>query len=453
MNQGVTYEKAKDEKDKDDQVKDIDLFMGVFFDGTGNNEDNIDSYQEYKSSSWLGKVFKSPKLLKYHVTCGSSLRGYSNVARLHKVFKKEESNKSKLATSVYVQGIGTTTVIDMVPTGQAFGVGITGVNAKVKDGCKGVVKEINHIVKKVIKKPCKITLHLSVLGFSRGAAAARRFVTCIDSTSGDKVMFINECLSEHLEDKFKKKGLVRDVKVKVDFLGLFDTVSSYGVVKTFKSESDNVKELGLSLSGSKASNVVQICAGDEYRDHFSLTTTGTGVEYIIPGAHADVGGGYNDWEYEEWKETKKVDVAKGISVPLKNGYKTKQELLDGGWYTQRDIDQGGREVRSDYSLIPFSFMLEHLKKYNSYSVVDASELSKKKYETVPSDLSTIKGMIMAKKSLYDFKGSGSNRHISDFKEDVGVIAGVRHKYLHLSAEPGLSNGPAKNNTRVIVDGK
>lgn len=452
-NQGYTYQKEKDQKEKDDEVKDIDLFMGVFFDGTGNNEDNIDSYNEFKNSSWLKKVFTCIKEVKYHVTARSSLRGYSNVARLHKIYKQDKSCSTQMATSVYVQGIGTTTVIDVKIPGQAFGTGFTGVNSKVENGCNDVTKEVVRVAKKLVKKPCKIKLHLAVIGFSRGAAAARRFSSCLDSTSGKKHKMYDECLAEHLKKKCKKKGMLREVKVQLDFLGLFDTVSSYGVIKTIKSESDNVSELGLSMSKINAKKVVQLCAGDEYRDHFSLTTTGKDIEYIIPGAHADVGGGYCDKEEEEWKVTQKMDIKKGRMKTLFNGYRTKQDLIDEGWFSHMDIKAGKREVSSSYSLIPFAFMKKELKDAISYGVIDASKLSSLKYDNTPSDLAAIKGKILSKEAMYSFQGSGSKKKISKFGGDENMIKTIRHKYLHLSASTGISDHPADKNTRVIVDGK
>ena len=447
-NQGYTYQKDQQQKKKEDQVKNVDLYLGVLFDGTNNNEYNIDIYNDDVLRKWITEELELP-------TPDSALQGYSNVARFHHVYKEDNSNKAKLAASVYIQGVGTSLWEDSRKQGQGFGKGPMGINAKVQDGCVAIVKKINYFAKKVIKKPCKITLHLSVIGFSRGAATARRFITSIDKTSGEVDSSYNECLSDHLKEHFKKKGLVRDVKVQVPFAGLFDTVSSYGYRKTIFSISDNVKELGLSLTNSKAKNIVQLCAADEYRKHFSLTTTGKGIEYIIPGAHSDVGGGCKE-EDEIWQETERPSLRNGFKRKM-NGFKTKDELKAEGWFTQADIDKKQRKVYPDYCLIPFDFMLKYLKQYNNgCTIIDSAKLSNLKYKTVPSDLAQIKNLIMAKKEFYKFEGSKKDRRISAFNGNEAqraIIAKVRNKYLHLSAKGGMVNGPAKSNVRIIVDGK
>ncbi|RZK28789.1 MAG: hypothetical protein EOO63_10450 [Hymenobacter sp.] len=108
----------------------------------------------------------------------------------------------------------------------------------------------------------KVTI--DVFGFSRGAAAARHFIA----------------------QKLNKKAplAVRlgtaDAEIKIRFVGIFDTVSSFGVNGVIL-ERSNVKELGLDLGTNVPEKVVHLTAGNEYRKNFSLTdiTSSLGVGY------------------------------------------------------------------------------------------------------------------------------------------------------------------------------
>ena len=80
----------------------------------------------------------------------------------------------------------------------------------------------------------------------------------------------------------------------INFIGLFDTVASYGVAH-YNDTSD------LSLDAIRvARKVVHIAAGEEHRKNFRLTNiasainAGVGIELFFPGVHSDIGGGYTD---------------------------------------------------------------------------------------------------------------------------------------------------------------
>lgn len=121
-------------------------------------------------------------------------------------------------------------------------------------------------------------------------------------------------------------------KLTVNFVGLFETVSSYeegtmiGNVVQGKTEGifdDDVKQLGLNL-GATPNKVIHLRAADEMRENFSITTidssldAGKGVELSMPGVHSDIGGGYAEHAQEEIRRIRSAAE--------------KQDLITGGWY-------------------------------------------------------------------------------------------------------------------------
>jgi len=128
-------------------------------------------------------------------------------------------------------------------------------------------------------RPRITKVHLSVFGFSRGAAEAR---TC--------------CQWIRKATKMK----VGHAELNMRFLGVFDTVASVGLADSspvgcgFMDWADGTMDIG------KFENVVHFVAAHEIRQSFPLSTARIGAkhypentkEYIYPGAHSDVGGGY-----------------------------------------------------------------------------------------------------------------------------------------------------------------
>jgi hypothetical protein len=100
----------------------------------------------------------------------------------------------------------------------------------------------------------------------------------------------------YFQQRLKIKGIqVNNIAIR--FVGLFDSVSSYGLFFD-----NDVDDLGLTAI-NKARKVVHFSAADEYRKNFALTnivSTGfKGVALSLPGVHSDVGGSYNKIEYEK----------------------------------------------------------------------------------------------------------------------------------------------------------
>lgn len=136
------------------------------------------------------------------------------------------------------------------------------------------------------KKPRVEQINLSVFGFSRGAAEARAFVNWL----------FEVCKQEGGGWTFA--GL----PIRLQFLGIFDTVASVGLANLYdngvlaghQSWGDNTQEIHPAVE-----QCVHFVAGHEVRACFPLDSVRikssyppNAMEVMYPGAHSDVGGGY-----------------------------------------------------------------------------------------------------------------------------------------------------------------
>ncbi len=220
------------------------ISVGIFFDGTGNNGMNATSHE---------------KPLKNNESY------YGNITNIYKLFKLFNGDEKK-----YVEGIGTVTGNEDSDFAMATCKNPAGYQGYSSDN---KLEDALLFIKNTVHEKDK-EYHLYVYGFSRGAMLARNFC--------------NEVI--HHTSEFSGK------KVKIKFLGIFDTVESaafsdYDVAVLPETE-----------------KVLHICAVNECRYFFPLTgifeeskertdkkwESGGSVwkEIFVPGAHADVGGGY-----------------------------------------------------------------------------------------------------------------------------------------------------------------
>ncbi|MBK1713178.1 T6SS phospholipase effector Tle1-like catalytic domain-containing protein [Rubrivivax gelatinosus] len=136
------------------------------------------------------------------------------------------------------------------------------------------------------KKPRVEQINLSVFGFSRGAAQARAFVNWIFET----------CEPEGGGWTFA------GIPIRLQFLGIFDTVASVGLANLYdngvltghQSWADGSLEIHPAVE-----QCVHYVAGHETRACFPLDSVRVksryppnAMEVMYPGAHSDVGGGY-----------------------------------------------------------------------------------------------------------------------------------------------------------------
>jgi hypothetical protein len=280
------------------------IFLGVFFDGTGNNRD-IDL----------------------------PLNSQSNIVRLWSVHR---DNSARLTVSppvmwsrIYIPGVGTpfeelgertgsVTGNAMANGGQArifWGLVQTlntihryltsGSNLispkEALDFCLGIgdfsstlallklKSKLSELKKIAAGTKLKITqLNISVFGFSRGAAEARTFCN----------WFYDLCV------KGEGSYHICGIPVRIYFLGIFDTVASVGATGAdiFKDEvaSGHAAWAKGTLSINPAiERCVHFVASHEVRASFPLDSIRSAGKYpsncyevIYPGVHSDIGGGY-----------------------------------------------------------------------------------------------------------------------------------------------------------------
>ena len=327
----------------------IILYIGMFFDGTGNNRFNSESlyYTKVKGNNDRIKSSEIPTQLSFTLTPekikekdiskinisnrDSYWNPYSNIVKLHDLYKEKSetdlrTKKNKYTLKQYVEGIGTEKYKEDSVGGSSIGRGDTGIIAKVERGIKDLVKEKIAPLPKD-KKIYKIVF--DVFGFSRGAAAARHFcnevkkpayyVTRTKRDPYDKydrnarILTDEKDLVKHaggiLGTELNKIGLKPYEEtynnIEIRFLGLFDTVVSDLVVKEnigYKLApffngipiiaQEYLEDIKTNISGLGIKKVFQIRAKDEWRANFAYTPTEKGHTLYMLGAHSDIGGGY-----------------------------------------------------------------------------------------------------------------------------------------------------------------
>lgn len=220
------------------------LSVGIFFDGTGNNGLNASCPEKPTRNN--------------ESYCGA----FTNIYKLFSLFNGDKK--------LYIEGIGTVTGSEDSDFAMA-----TCKNPSSRSGYSSddKLQKALGFAKNKLSDP-GTEYHFYVYGFSRGAMLARNFCRQL---AGEHSVF-----SGH------------DIKIK--FLGLFDTVESAAF---------NDYQVGIL---PETERVLHICAANECRYFFPLTglsedsgtrgdseyRTGHALwkEIFVPGAHADVGGGY-----------------------------------------------------------------------------------------------------------------------------------------------------------------
>jgi hypothetical protein len=239
------------------------LRAGVFFDGTNNNrfrdmavgkDTNVsrlfDMYREFDDSTHRKK--------QYIVGIGS-LDEEQLTEDLDQEVQEQTEAADGFFTKAFVQVKATasakatywaTQVGDLA--GKAGGLGG---QARLNDAYAWLRARCAEV-------PPEAPKTVDVYGFSRGAALARTFVN-----------LVNQALKPS------------DSSVEVRFVGIFDTVGSFGIAGDDSDPGQN-----MAIDGGAAS-IFHCCAQNEYRSNFPLVSAPGSDRWYI-GAHSDVGGGY-----------------------------------------------------------------------------------------------------------------------------------------------------------------
>lgn len=234
-----------------------ELVLGAFFDGTGNN-----MYRHFQG----------------RVGAGSE----TNVARLFRLYR-DHDEATRTRAKLYVVGVGAMTtaagtgLANQLPADQrarALRLSRAEVGSSLPwlgdliGGATGLGGQERLVIAyRWAQAWCQSMgagqpKVIDVYGFSRGAAMARTFVNLV------------------------LVGLKRDFPlVSVRFLGVFDTVGSFGMGGDDVDVGQN-----MCIRPGDAAHVQHYTARHEIRENFPLTALSPGRAY--PGAHSDIGGGY-----------------------------------------------------------------------------------------------------------------------------------------------------------------
>ncbi|MBB6370820.1 phospholipase effector Tle1 domain-containing protein [Chryseobacterium shigense] len=441
----------------------IDIRIGIFFDGTQNNRNNTQAGGNepgHKPTPEQREAYN-----KYsNKEDDSYTNDLSNVARKEYWYKE---NKSKSVGKIYIEGIGTENSLGdkdkkLDHKGVAYGSGSTGIRAKVEKGCTEALDVI-----KTLKGNFEINIiTFDVYGFSRGAAAARHFTFEVTQTKPK-----NGLLGSLLEG-----GGIKYEAIKIRFLGIYDTVSSYDPnAKESTISPDFTNDVTeLHLNTLKAQKIIHLAASDEHRENFMLTRVrlAGGTDYFLPGVHSDVGGCYTH-NMSENKQIMDFDNTwrDGLSdeqydTILNNDL---NNLIEQGWFKRSEVTGPNSwhetfinraKISNRYSFIPLHIMSEMTNK-NYSDTIDVENIrkaykipngSEDKY--YPLDLTKLK------KRLDDYVNGAApsmtyytNRQIEDLRkqlaakkitaqkfnqivEDHNLLIYLRNRYLHWNSKFG-----------------
>lgn len=422
----------------------VTVEAAVFFDGTLNNRTNTERRIGVGHTPPNAEAAATYK--KYGEADNSYANYYSNVAILE--FLNENIDRNKRQVSIYVEGIGTTDDSSDDMQGYAFGSGTTGVIERVITGIGRLTERLKKIPLKKDEYIERVVI--DVYGFSRGAAAARHFVS--RRTNLHRFQIFRTTLGKSLKIEDENEIIFR-------FVGLFDTVSSFQEGHPimdnvgYHNFRNDVAELDLAMGGT-VRKAVHLTAGDENRTNFALTTIGStvkagkGFELRMPGAHSDVGGGYAEKEIEErqlgnakerhwlieqgWyagpdgqeKDIKHWQETRYIATPY--GY--------GGTSYKVDKEVGHRTVPYNYQFIPLAIMLALAEKQHFYGqpAFARTDPQRSIRVTVPDDLKPVQA------ELLNFALEHDGAH--SLGVTVPQIKWLRNKYLHRSASGSIGKG-------------
>ncbi|MCA6068473.1 DUF2235 domain-containing protein [Chryseobacterium sp. RG1] len=496
---GVSYNEAQKINPNDKPVNTIDVSLNLFFDGTLNNKTNTLAGLSDKKKS------------------GSYANDYSNVARGYDAIDPDAENQ----VALYIEGIGTVDgksdndTLGFPIRGAGMGIDERGIKAKVTKGC---IKGAEVVKKKFKTKPINI-LKVNVYGFSRGAAAARHFVHVATTPPIATKMFggslnvfppdffeLSETeKKENIEQRFiiekdkteshllkygyfgaciLKSGLSIH-QIQFNFVGLYDTVASYGMNHrgNWFVANDSV-QLGLNAVQHGAF-IFQIASDNEFRENFSLTNIRDsgikGLQITLPGVHSDIGGGYVNGEEENVLIYKQQDS-------VENCERYRSILIDEGWFHPEEIKikkivipsrydvtykyelWGTRVLSNHYDKIPLYYMFEYSKQFEvKYTEKRVSEnnikdnnvlaISSQLYSYIKTcnDLRNeyVKRSQEGKNpSASEYVSTSENYYYMDFNINETDLKTIRNKYLHWSANlDTFGMGPRISGVKKVSERK
>ncbi|WP_340199079.1 phospholipase effector Tle1 domain-containing protein [Ascidiimonas sp. W6] len=427
--------------------------LGIYIDGTYNNRNNTRARQEHEKRE-SGAEDYDEELANLWVEGQTSGTNYAtNVARMEPYYDVNQTQEL-IINKVYIEGIGTEDFEnDDALNGGAMGVGSTGVKAKVYKALEESVELISSLGVEKIGE-----FRIDVFGFSRGAAAARYLIHEVNKRAGsiksrhprnNKITYYEVDHGALGEGLASKQIEVLPNRLKVNFVGLYDTVSSHGAGAITGYQND-VSALFLDAV-RRANFTLHLTAGDEHRRNFALTNInsarliGRGEEYTLPGSHGDLGGAYNPITADE----------------LTYSAAEQEYLVSQGWYLESQITHVPRRLRRDkiiarrdnisyeYARIPLTIMTD--KAFEKGVPLDGAGL--KAVHPIEDPRLTI-----VKTRIFDWIYNGGPAFSFENVSDREAYKSLRNQFLHFSAQNWHPvNFPNKTlftrrRVRKIIDG-
>ncbi|AZN38062.1 DUF2235 domain-containing protein [Iodobacter ciconiae] len=194
---------------------------------------------------------------------------------------------------------------EMLEKSLASGVPNRGRSVVLQERARMLGKAIAPIIR---GSPTIRSVRLSVFGFSRGAAEARVFCSWLQ--------------------KYYSDGIA-GIALKIDFLGIFDTVASVGLANSVPIGGVEGHYAWASVENLQVSSAVKRCvhlvSAHEVRGSFPLDSIGSGAQHkevVYPGVHSDVGGGYPPNDQGRSVGSGEAGDAKKLSqIPLAQMYR------------------------------------------------------------------------------------------------------------------------------------
>ncbi|HWD30459.1 MAG TPA: DUF2235 domain-containing protein [Pseudomonas sp.] len=290
----------------------VTLRVGVFFDGTGNNLRNSDAAADCRDPL---KLARSQALREQCANYGYDGRGSvpadsygtakSNIAKLYELYRDQvaerlQGDQRSVSLKVYVEGIGTQAGETDSTLSKLTGRYASGVIARVRQVPAAIFEQLTRWSQ--MNPGVRIQqVELDIFGFSRGAAAARHFAN--DIGRGGTSLLAQRWPASLLTEDFDWQS---SKSLTINFIGLFDSVAAIVSVfnGNFSPANANYGGIEMKLAPKAARKIVHLVARDEQRKNFPLTQCDD--DTVVPGAHADVGGGYMPREWEHLVLTRPV---------------------------------------------------------------------------------------------------------------------------------------------------
>ncbi|WLI76905.1 DUF2235 domain-containing protein [Kosakonia sp. H02] len=287
-------------------VRGVTLTIGLFFDGTGNNRENTafrllqfngcSAFHQGINQNDAQSCEAFYKEISQDNTSNGSYRGYySNIHWLNILYLPTQAlsdNQTSAQIKTYISGIGTAAGKADSNIGMGLGTSVLdryeGVVTKTDEAITGIANVIAEFMGFNTNPDfCIAKIQFDIFGFSRGAAAARHFA--------NRVMEQDPAIADAILDGLRGDFYDGKPSGEVRFIGLFDTVAAIGGIDNFFDvHGRSNPQVNLELRPSVAKKVFQITAMNEYRYNFSLNSIrDMWPELALPGAHSDIGGGYN----------------------------------------------------------------------------------------------------------------------------------------------------------------